>query len=231
MRSLRSILPAVVIFGTLLVVFYIADRQSSFADAPAPLTCDELVERSVKPPTDPRVVRVVRVNCDDLDLEGVGTGWVSPNHRVVTARHVVLNDGDARNVYVLTTERTLHASAITLRDGLDVAVIDVDRADRLPTPLNISRSPTSQVGSYMALGHHDESYTLAAALTPQGISRNTDNGIVNVYRGNVLPGFSGGPVLNDQDRVVGITYAKGEDEPFALVVPVESVADLLTPAT
>jgi len=134
-----------------------------------------------------------------------GSGFlVSAEGHVLTNHHVV---GDARFVRVRWSDG-LEALGEVLRSdrGRDVAVVKVDARNR--NPIRIRREPTVQGESVFAIG---------APLDP-GLQSSVTRGIVSANRildgfsyvqsdVSVNPGNSGGPLLDDRHRAIGIAVS------------------------
>ncbi|HEU5059330.1 MAG TPA: S1C family serine protease [Kofleriaceae bacterium] len=161
----------------------------SRARADRALTTRQIVQRTL-----PSVVRI-------SSARGSGTGFVvAADGRIATSLHVVQDQRSVR---------------VTLADGRtfdDVRLIDHDeRHDlvvlKIPArglrPLRLSRRPLAAGEPVVAIGH------------PLGFENTVSDGVVSAVRsqlGNdwvqisapISPGSSGGPVLDDRGRVIGV---------------------------
>ncbi len=136
---------------------------------------------------------------------GHGSGFlVGADGHVLTNHHVV---GDARFVRVRWSDG-LEALGEVLRSdrGRDVALVRVDARNR--SPIRIRREPAVQGENVFAIG---------APLDP-GLQSSVTRGIVSANRildgfsyvqsdVAVNPGNSGGPLLDERHRVIGITVS------------------------
>jgi len=136
---------------------------------------------------------------------GHGSGFlVGADGHVLTNHHVV---GDARFVRVRWSDG-LEALGEVLRSdrARDVAVVKVDARNR--APIRIRREPTVQGENVFAIG---------APLDP-GLQSSVTRGIVSANRildgfsyvqsdVAVNPGNSGGPLLDDRNRAIGIAVS------------------------
>lgn len=170
----------------------------------------------------------------NVSLEGsttrVGSGFAVTEEEVVTARHLVI---DADQVLIRDISgRTLPAAVVGTDARTDLALLRVPGAGLRPVALD--PSPERPVGD-----------TVIAIGNPYGLSHSLAVGVVG-GRGRRLqgaveegvdylqlsiplnPGNSGGPVFDEQGRVVGVlsgTHAQGQAIAFA--VPAETLLESL----
>lgn len=142
-------------------------------------------------------------------LKGSGTGSViSPSGFILTAAHVVEDSG---YLEVVTPEGKFPASVLSLDATNDVALIKVDRAFSNTIPLG--RSGEVRLGaSVSTIGFPN--------IDIQGLSPKVTNGLISGENGlqndvrlwqisvPVQPGNSGGPLLDQKGRVVGIVVSQ-----------------------
>jgi S1-C subfamily serine protease len=140
-----------------------------------------------------------------------GTGFQIDSHGdILTAAHVVA--GASKITATLDDGTTLTANVLGVDSSTDVAVLKIDPSGQTMHPLPLGSSQTLTVGDPLAVigdpFHFDRSLStgVVSALNrtiqaPDGFTIadaiQTDAGID--------PGNSGGPVLNAQGQVVGIT--------------------------
>jgi putative serine protease PepD len=167
----------------------------------------------------------------------LGSAWVAHTDRrgsdLITNYHVVAEawtDGDA-HVVVRLGDRTLAGTIDRVDSNDDLAIVHVD--EQLPALAVLKKRP--RVGSaVMAIG------------SPLGLDGTVTVGIVSAFRSldgseylqfsaPVSPGNSGGPVIDEHGRVVGVTVAKvvyTGAEGLSLAIPVAVVcSNLATCAT
>ena len=141
---------------------------------------------------------------------GAGTGFVVDlQGNVVTNDHVV--EG-AQNLRVIFSDGTMASARIVGQDpGNDLAVIKVDVPSSQLHPLSLGDSSKVEVGqTVVAIGNpfNLHNSVTAGIVSGLGRSRPSVNGrsIANMIQTDapVNPGNSGGPLLDDQGRVVGI---------------------------
>lgn len=166
----------------------------------------------------------VRTVSQREDVHGVATAIGA--RLLVTARHVV--DG-AGPLEVSTWDgRALGVEVLRMADAHDLAVLRTTRP--LRHPVAFARHPPRTGEIVRVVG-----YPLGGEFTAmKGIVIDQLQGPVlgepsNVLRVKavVLPGYSGGPVLNARGELVGVVYAVGRDTRYALAIPASSVAQWL----
>lgn len=177
-------------------------------------------------------------------MSGVGTGTgivLSEGGLAVTNYHVV---EDASEVTVVVADTGDSYSATVLgRDSLhDVAVLQIENAPDLPTasidtdvPRLGDRSAavgngggqrflTAVTGEVTALGES----IVASSGVPDDYSRLT--GLIETSA-DVVPGYSGGPLVDSDGQVVGITTAASQGEDADAVdgyaIPVATALDIV----
>ena len=171
--------------------------------------------------------------------QSLGSGFViSKAGLVVTNYHVV---GSARTVYVsFSNSDSMRAEVVGRDASTDVALLKVIASSRALTPLELGDSDRVEVG--------DE---VAAIGNPLGYERSITLGIVSaLHRSLTSPGGapidrviqtdavlnrgnSGGPLLNAQGKVIGVSSAIAEGEPgtgntgIGFAIPVNTVKDVV----
>ena len=173
--------------------------DSGDTTAPAGLSAQDIFKRS-----SPAVVQVV-VRDQDLNAIGQGSGFlVSSDGLVVTNHHVVSKAAFA--TVVLPSRATLFVQGVLAFDAdADLAILKVNGAD-LPYVRLASKEKFPEVGARVyAIG------------SPKGLSNTLSEGLVSGLRQEsqdlrliqttaaISPGSSGGPLLNAEGHVVGVT--------------------------
>jgi serine protease Do len=155
---------------------------------------------------------------------GLGSGFVAGNGLVVTNLHVL---GQAREATVVLADgRELQPEVLAADEGHDLLVLKVAARGLRPLPLGDARKvhPGDRV---VAIGH------------PLGLSNTVSDGLVSAIRqvpqGTMLqlsapiaPGSSGGPLIDDRGRVIGVsTLLVTAGQNLAFAVPIDAVKPLL----
>jgi S1-C subfamily serine protease len=155
------------------------------------------------------VVRVLGTACG-LEIEG--SGWVAEPGVVVTNAHVVAGEQDT-TVEVEGREPALSAYAIAFNPNVDLAILRVPGLS-LPS-LTLASNPSSgSVGAILGYPENGPFRALPGRIgTTQPII--TDNAygqgpvsrLLTPLRGLVRPGNSGGPIVDDEGRVLTTVFA------------------------
>jgi len=182
------------------------------------------------PVVDPRTytVRIRSQTCEGL---GVGSGFLIDESTIVTNRHVV--EG-ADSLEVETSEGEDLTVGVASQGLLaDLAIVRLDR------PM---ASGMGQDTAELAAANPEPGTDLQAFGYPGGGPLTVTDGQVEDYQvdprlGNlskvirsdvdIEPGSSGGPAVDDEDRVVGVVYAIEVATEKSLLVPVETLQRLL----
>lgn len=171
------------------------------------------VDTVIIPPTNRQPVHAPEVaiphSGNHRQLKGSGTGSViSPSGFILTAAHVVEDSG---YLEVVTPEGRFPASVLSLDATNDVALIKVERTFSNIIPLG--RSGEVRLGaSVSTIGFPN--------IDIQGLSPKVTKGLISGENGfqndvrlwqisvPVQPGNSGGPLLDEKGRVVGIVVSQ-----------------------
>ena len=163
---------------------------------------------------------------------GLGSGWVAVSDAsgssLVTNYHVVADAWQAgvSTVTVKQLDNSYRGTIVKVDRTDDLALVSI--RERLPAAATSSARPRL-AQPVMALG------------SPQGFAGSVATGIVSGYRSlegsdfiqfsaPISPGNSGGPVVDGEGRVVGVSTAKWIDtgvEAIAFAIPVQTVCRAL----
>ncbi len=234
MRS-RHELPAVVLLATWVLILtacvpapppHTAGTQPAggeLADL-ADLDLPEVAATSVLREAQAVTVRIRTLGCAQL---GIGSGFVLPGGVVVTNRHVV---EQPLEVTVNTWDgRSLDAEVSGIAIDSDLAVLQLDAAGSLPVAQ--LRESLVEVGEAV----------IAVGYPGGGPATVTTGEVVALIEGELLgepadvirvdapiaQGNSGGPLLDEEGRVVGVVFALDVASADGLVVPVGTLLDRL----
>jgi putative serine protease PepD len=188
----------------------------------------ELQDQTDDPAT---VARVVLASVYTIDTpDGLGSGWVvaraGGSSTIITDYHVIASvwttAGD-HTVQVKQNATTLTGTITKVDAGDDLAAITVPAA---LTPLTPATSG-AMIG--------DEVFVVGS---PLGLSGTVANGIVSAFRNGLVqfsapisPGDSGGPVVNQLGRVIGVAESKLEGsgvEGLSFAIPITTVCSTVT---
>lgn len=194
--------------------------MAELADLELPEVAAESVLRRAQQVT----VRIRTLGCDRL---GLGSGFVLPGDLVVTNRHVV---EEPRAVTVNTWDgRSLEADITGIAVDSDLAVLQLSGAADLPVA-ELRETPVEPGEPVIAVGY------------PGGGPATVSSGeVVSLIEGELLgepadvirvdaeirQGNSGGPLLDEDGRVVGIVFALDAISGDGLVVPIDTLLERL----
>jgi S1-C subfamily serine protease len=202
--------------------------QNVITDSPLPEVFKSLVESRITPTqletevaipeiVTKSVASTVRIDgiAESCSAAMVGTGFIVSNERVITNAHVVA--GVKEPVITLSNTQTqLGGRVIAMDRHKDIAIIFVPglTGEKLTF---IGPVTPNEVGFVVGYPNGGKLRTSAVSVSAEFESLGTDidgNGearrAVIVFGGDVKPGNSGGPLLNDQGQVLGMVFAADE---------------------
>ena len=156
---------------------------------------------------------VVRIRAKACGFLVEGTGWVAGPGLVVTNAQVVAGDSSP-SVEVGGNGFGLSSGVLTFNRHDDVAVIGVPG---LSVPaLRVGPQPRSGSAAVILGYPLDGPFTTSAArvgqtllaITQDAYGRKKVRRTITILRGNVRPGNSGGPVIDQRGLVVGTVFAR-----------------------
>ena len=180
---------------------------------------------------DPRTytVRIRSQTCEGL---GVGSGFLIDESTIVTNRHVV----EGADVLEVETSEGQMLSVDVASQGLlaDLAVVRLADAMEVEAPIRATaelapRNPEPG-DAIRAVGYPGGGALTVSEGTVEDFEADPRLGnLSKVIRSDVEvePGSSGGPVVDADDRVVGVVYAIEVETERSLIVPVETLQRLL----
>jgi S1-C subfamily serine protease len=163
---------------------------------------------------------VVLVNTVTATGEGAGTGVILSADGLVLTNYHVVEDSTTVTITVATTGDTYDANVVGYDRTADVALLQLDGASNL-TPATVDNNGTSTQDAITAVGNAEGQGYLSAVTGTivaenQDITASEGNGpgasaeaLTGLIETNapVVPGYSGGPLLDAQGEVVGIDTA------------------------
>jgi S1-C subfamily serine protease len=206
----------------------IAGPSADVPAAPEGIVNDPDVQRASQ-----SVVHVLGSACG---LNVSGSGWVVADDRVVTNAHVVAGEDDT----TVTTRdgRELDAVAVAYRPRDDIAVLRVDGLDLQPLPM-ADGADAGTVGAVLGFPGAGDFSAVPARLGTTGEVTSVDSygegpiqREMTSFRGEVISGNSGGPMVDGDGRVRTTVFAATVDAEHreGLGVPNDLVRDAVDAA-
>ncbi len=154
---------------------------------------------------------------------GAGSGFVIEENVILTNAHVV---GDYSNVNVELYDKTkLNGVVIKVDENIDLALVQVNK-DLTPLALN---SHTPEIGQdvYVIGAPKDMSYTMTKGIV-SALDRSLGGNKYIQIDASVNSGNSGGPLLDEEGKVLGVITLKHSDaEGIGFAVRAEDVDKFL----
>ena len=163
---------------------------------------------------------VVRVTGTACGLGVAGSGWVAGPGLVVTNAHVVAGQDDTE-VQVRGEPPGRSARAVAFDSRNDVAVLRVDGLDAPALPLRAEPRPGAPAAilGFPRNGPYDVRAgrvgRTETAISSDAYGQGPVTRRITVLRGRVVPGNSGGPMVDAAGRVVTTVFASSRSGPPA----------------
>jgi S1-C subfamily serine protease len=230
LRTLNDVLPP---SGPILNALARFDPLPSFrgpqADVPAPTA--RIARVPAVADASRSVVKVLGTACG-LGVEG--SGWVTTDGLVVTNAHVVAGEDDT-TVQLQGRGPRLAAHAVAFDERNDVAVLAVDglRAPGLRLRDDVPSGTSAALLGFPLNGPYDvrpaRMGQTRMAIADDAYGNGPVTRSISPLRGVVRHGNSGGPLVDEQGRVVGTVFAStvGGDRAGGYAVPNAVVQDVL----
>jgi S1-C subfamily serine protease len=190
----------------------------------AELDLPEVAATSVLRRAQEVTVRIRNLGCDQL---GLGSGFVLPGNLVVTNRHVV---AEPREVTVNTWDgRSLRADVTGIAVDSDLAILQL--ADDVELPVAEPRvEPVERGEAVIVVGYPGGGpATISTGEVVSLIEGELLDEPADVIRvdAEIRQGNSGGPLLDEDGRVIGVVFALDVHSGDGLVVPIDTLLDRL----
>ena len=195
-------------------------------DKPSPIPPPKLTTAQIADLATPSVVVVENFN-EDGEKVGQGSGYVySADGTVITNYHVV-RGAQSLGVHFPNKASVRVDSLLGYSIENDVAAIQIPEISVPP----LATQPSQQI----KVGDH-----VVAVGAPLGLESTVSEGIVSALRdvsgthiiqttASISPGSSGGPLLNDYGKVIGVTTSQVRDgQSLNFVVASSHISDLLS---
>ncbi len=177
------------------------------------------------------VVRIVGAACG---YQVTGSGWVAMPGVVVTNAHVVAG-GNSTAVQVDGRGRELPADVVAFDPDYDLAVLAVPGLSLPSLSFRTGFAAAGEAGSIAGYPENGPRDIQSVRVGTTGDVRTTDitgdrqvRRPVTAFRGVVRQGNSGGPLLDEDGRVLGAVFAGALDAPpGGYAIPAAAVVELL----
>ncbi len=173
------------------------------------------------------------LNIEVFEYSGSGSGFfINPNGFIITNNHVI-SGAVTIDVYTSDSETPYNATIVGQSECDDIAILKINKNDT--KYLLFSEDEPVLGEEILAVGfpRGDEEVTFLDGI----VSKRETNGSTTwasfrkafEHTAEILPGSSGGPILNDRDEIIGIAYAGNEDrQEFGIpIVEVEEIINLI----
>ena len=167
--------------------------------------------------------KVIAFGCGGAEA---GSSWPIGNDNVVTNAHVVAG---SQRVEVDTTDGATHPAVVVLFDpDVDVAILHVPGLAQAPLPIAASDPARGVTGAVIGYPGGETEKVVAAAVRGAEVARgyNIYNSSlvdrdIEVLAAQVIPGNSGGPIVDSTGTVQGLVFAASTSDPnegYALTI-------------
>jgi len=169
-------------------------------------------------------VRVRNIGCGFL---ATGSGFALDEHTLVTNRHVV---EDAKLIELSTYDgRVVQATATTTTTVADIAIVTTKESLGTAPAARAEEDPVEgdviTIVGYPGGGQLTTTSGVVIGETADPVGKTEQ--LVLASTAEVEPGSSGSPVFNASGEVVGVVYAKNENEQ-SFIIPISTLNELLT---
>ena len=187
--------------------------QVFIGDGPTPRTDINLPALGEMSPA----VEATRDSVVKIEGEGCGgivdgSGFVASNGFVATNAHVIAG---IKNPYVKDVGGSRRATPVWFNPSMDFAVLRVSGLVGKPLQLTSGSSPVGTPGAVLGYPNGGNFNVSLAAILDQFIASGRNiydrgNAERDVYeiKANVVPGNSGGPLINKEGAVMGVVFAQ-----------------------
>lgn len=198
---------------------------------PAPVTIPTLVNTPGIRQAATATTKVIAAGCNGG--AEAGSSWPLATGYLVTNAHVVAGSS---SVQVITTDGAHHTATVVLFDpNTDLAVLHVPGLTLAPLTFVNSDPARGTSGAVIGYPGGDSEQVVAAAVSGVEMARGYNiygdslvTRDIEVLAAKVIPGNSGGPIVNDNGQVIGVVFAASTQQSnvgYALTIP-QVFADL-----
>lgn len=155
-----------------------------------------------------------------------GSGFVASADDVITNAHVVAGISAP---YVLTDQGTFPATVVWFDPNVDMAILRVSGLNETPLPIVSTKVANGTKGAVLGYPAGGQFSAVPAAIlqdfTAEGqniYDQGSTTRDVYSIKATVVPGNSGGPLINTQGQVIGLVFAQSttyDQVGYALTTP------------
>lgn len=158
---------------------------------------------------------------------GVGTGFLLDEHTLVTNRHVVEGFG---SLELETWDgRRLNPAVVAIGTSADLSIVRVESG--VGEAIEMAADDPEPGAAVQAVGYAlggPQAVTQGEVVDYVVDDRLGNGGLIMRVDVHVVPGNSGGPLIDEDGNVAGVVYAIEIATGYGLVVPVSTLRDALT---
>ena len=176
-----------------------------------------------------RAGRIVTVRIRNIPCAGglgVGTGFLLDEHTLVTNRHVVEGFG---SLELETWDgRRLNPAVVAVGTSADLSIVRVESG--VGEAIEMAAEDPEPGAAVQAVGYAlggPQAVTQGEVIDYVVDDRLGNGGLIMRVDVHVVPGNSGGPLIDEDGNVAGVVYAIEIATGYGLVVPVSTLRDAL----
>ncbi|MEK3838642.1 S1C family serine protease [Paenibacillus sp. FSL R7-0128] len=162
-------------------------------------------------------------------IQGIGTGTLVGDGLLLTNAHVVGSNTGALHIDVTTYDNVVHDGTLLRIDrSVDLALIRIDSAADGFALSGTQIYPGMQVmtvGQPQGLAHWSFSEGAIVDISRSCIMTSGERWTAIMTDAQSIHGNSGGPLINDRGKLVGIM--RGAAEGYSFAIPIEGVREFL----
>jgi S1-C subfamily serine protease len=155
----------------------------------------------------------VLISNEGFEQKSRGTGMLIDSTHVLTANHMIPDNGNEMWVYIAPGRRIVHAKPVSQDKKNDLAILEIDEKVELPAYATFQAEhydgePIIIIGNILGCMQWYVSYGIISG----------DDGVYLLMDGTMTHGDSGGPWINSKGEVVGLSdWQMGDEEPDSLI--------------
>jgi S1-C subfamily serine protease len=217
---------ALIVIGGVIFKVQNSSTTSDITSTKAPAMPVKLTTAQIAAKATPAVVVVENFNEDGVKASQ-GSGYLYSDDGIVVTNYHVIRGASSLSITVPSTGKARVENVLGYSPETDVAIIQLPQ--RVTASLETEGAQSAKVGDHVV-----------AIGAPLGLESTVSEGIISALRdaggihliqttASISPGSSGGPLLNDYGKVIGLTTAKVQNgENLNLVLSSTHINDLVS---